>query len=88
MPNLTTKQKIAIALSVPVAGILFYVLLKWVREDEEFSNETNVDDTEFVSSTDLVSEMTVQQCHVGAIIGSVIVIMIIINDQCEFHRKS
>jgi hypothetical protein len=41
MPNLTTNQKIATALSVPVAWVLFYFLLKWAREDDEFGEDRN-----------------------------------------------
>ena len=67
MPSFTTSQKVAIALSIPVAGVLFYFFLKWSREDNEFGDS----EVEFVSSSDLVSEMQIQQCHVGAIIGTV-----------------
>jgi hypothetical protein len=76
MPTLTTNQKIAIALSVPVAGILFYFLLKWAREDDELE-DTNYAE-EFVSSADLVSELQISQCHVGAVIGTVVGIVILI----------
>ena len=70
MPTLTTNQKIAIALSVPVAGVLFYFLLKWTWENDEFieGDATNNAD-EFVSTSDLVSELQIPKCHVGAVIG-------------------
>ena len=70
MPTFTTSQKVAIALSIPVAGVFFYFLLKWVREDDEYEDS----EVEFVSSSDLVSEMQIQQCHVGAVIGNVVFI--------------
>ena len=76
MPTLTTNQKIAIALSVPVAGILFYFLLKWAREDDELEDTSYAE--EFVSSADLVSELQISQCHVGAVIGNVVGIVILI----------
>ena len=72
MPNFTTNQKIAIALSVPVAGVLFYFLLKWARENDEFDEDTNYEEEEFMSSADLVSELQISQSHVGAVIGTVL----------------
>ena len=72
MPNLTTNQKIATALSMPVAGVLFYFLLKWDRKDDEFDEDRNYDEEEFVSIADLVSELQVSQSRVGAVIGIVL----------------
>lgn len=72
MPTLTTNQKIAIAVSVPVAGILLYFLLRWTRDEDEFVHDDAVEREEadeFITSSDLVSEVQIQQCHVGAIIG-------------------
>ena len=56
MQNLITNQKIATALSAPVAGVLFYFLLKWALEDDKFGEDRNYEEKEFVSSADLVSE--------------------------------
>jgi hypothetical protein len=42
-------------LSAPVAGVLFYFLLKWAREDDKFGEDRNYEEEEFVSSADLVS---------------------------------
>ena len=70
MPSLTTSQKIAIVVSVPVVGVLFYFLLKWSREDEQFADDAAAEETdEFRASSDLVSEVQIQQRHVGAVIG-------------------
>ncbi|XP_046857698.1 uncharacterized protein LOC124451114 isoform X2 [Xenia sp. Carnegie-2017] len=68
MPPLTTKQKIAIGLSVPIVGLLFYFVLKWARENDEEDDENYTEET-VVSSADLTSELTIQQQHVGAVIG-------------------
>jgi ABC-type transport system involved in Fe-S cluster assembly fused permease/ATPase subunit len=82
MPTLTTNQKIAIALSVPVAGVLFYFLLKWAREDEELEDDTN-NEEDFVSSSDLVSELQIPQCHVGVVIGNTVAIVILNHNFCK-----
>lgn len=82
MPTFTTSQKVAIALSVPVAGVLFYFLLKWARDDDGFEDDTNYAEVEFVSSSDLVSEIQIQQSHVGAVIGTVVYIVILLH-VCE-----
>ena len=71
MQNLISNQKIATALSAPVAGVLFYFLLKWAREDDKFGEDRNYEEEEFVSSADLVSELQVSQSHVWAVIGTV-----------------
>lgn len=68
MPPLTTKQKIAIGLSVPIVGLLFYFVLKWARENDEEDDENYTEET-VVFSADLTSELTIQQQHVGAVIG-------------------
>lgn len=73
MPTLTTNQKIALAFSIPIAGILFYFLSKWRQEDSD--DEVGIED-EFVSSAELVSEMQIPQCHVGAIIGNLLQITV------------
>ena len=82
MPTFTTSQKVAIALSIPVAGVLFYFLLKWTRDDHELEDDTNYAGVEFVLSSDLVSQMQIQQSHVGAVIGTVMSIVILIH-ACE-----
>ena len=91
MPTLTTNQKIAIALSVPVAGVLFYFLLKWAREDDELEDEAtdSADEffLEFVSTSDLVSELQIPQCHVGAVIGNIVRTLILNYNMYKTQKK-
>ena len=82
MPTFTTSQKVAIALSIPVGGVLFYFLLKWARDDHEHEDDTIYGGVEFVSSSDLVSQMQIQRSHVGAVIGTAMSIVILIH-ACE-----
>lgn len=76
MVTLNSKQKLALALSVPVVGILFYFVLKWSRQDQDFEDDANPAEDEFISSADLVSEIQIQQRHVGAVIGNVVQVLI------------
>jgi hypothetical protein len=52
-------------------------LLKWAREDDELEDTSYAEEL-IVSSADLVSELQISQCHVGAVIGNVVGIVILI----------
>lgn len=68
MPSLTTSQKVAIAVSVPLVAVVIYVVLRWVRENEDF-DDVEEEEEQFATSSDLVLEVRVAQEHIGAVIG-------------------
>ena len=69
MPTLTTSQKVAIAVSVPIAAVALYVFLKWASDDDKDFDDVEVEEEFATSSRELVLEVKVAQEHVGAIIG-------------------
>ena len=69
MPTLTTSQKVAIAVSVPIVAVALYVFLKWARDDDKDFDDVEVEEEFATSSRELVLEVKVAQEHVGAIIG-------------------
>lgn len=66
MPSLTTSQKVAIAVSVPLGAVVLYMFLKWAWDSDDFEQEEGEG---FATSSDLIFEVKVAQAHVGAILG-------------------